>query len=103
MFVLKALAVSGLVLVETGASTGEPARFLDPPGTVEAGFLARSYRPGASAQLVIETTARRLELRVMQAGREAKRVPKGMGGVPVTAPRSLSWPGGRGIVHLDVG
>ena len=103
MFLLKALAVSGLVLVETGASTGEPARFLDPPGTVEAGFLARSYRPGASAQLVIESTARRLELQVMQAGREAKRALHGMGGVPVSAPRKLAWHGGRGILQLELG
>ncbi|HEY4345974.1 MAG TPA: N,N-dimethylformamidase beta subunit family domain-containing protein [Gaiellaceae bacterium] len=101
-FLLKALAVSGLVLVETGASTAESPRFMDPPGTVEAGLLARSYRPGSTAQLVVESTARRLSLQVMQAGREPKKARAGMGGIPVTAPKTVPWHGGRGILHLDV-
>jgi hypothetical protein len=103
-FLLKALAVSGLVLVEAGASTaGEPSRFLDPPGTVEAGFLARSYRPGTTAKLVVESTARKLTLQAMQAGKEPKRAPHGIGGAPVAAPKPIAWHGGRGVVHIDIG
>ena len=102
-FLLKALAVSGLVVVERSSATITPARFLDPPGTLEAGFLGRSYRPGTTAQLLVETPARKVALQLFHAGSEAKRVPHGLGGTPVSPVHEVSWPGGRGILQLDVG
>jgi hypothetical protein len=101
-FLLGALAVSGLVLLEAGGSEAMPPNFLDPPGTIEAGFLHRSYEPGTTAQLVVAHAADRIHLQVMQAGLEARRAHKGMSGVPVSLSRTVDWPGGRGILHLDV-
>lgn len=104
-FLLGALAVSGVVLVETGASSGSRVspRWVDPPGTVEAGFLERSYAPGSSARLLVDSPARRLSLQVMQAGKEVRRARTGMSGAPVSAPKEVAWRGGRGVLEVGIG
>jgi hypothetical protein len=100
-FLRTALVVTGVVLVDAREGQAAP-RYTDPPGTVEAGFAARSYRPGATAELVVASPAAELTLQVMKAGGEVKRARRGMGGVPVSAPTRVSWHGGRGILHLHV-
>ena len=75
-FLARALAVSGLVVLEAGASSeaADSSRFPDPPGTIEAGFLARSYAPGRDGGAArSRPPARRLALQVMQAGQRAER------------------------------
>jgi hypothetical protein len=103
-FLAGALAVSGLVVLEAGATSeaADSARYLDPPGTIEAGFLKRSYAPGATAELVVQTEARGLALQLMRAGLEPTKAHTGMGGVPVGPPRTVRWHGGRGALHISV-
>ena len=103
-FLAGAIAVSGLVVLEAGATSeaADAPRFTDPPGTIEAGFLARSYAPGATAELLLQTPARKLALQVMHAGSEPHRTPKGMAGSAVSAPKTVAWHGGRGILQIGI-
>ena len=93
------------MVLEAGATSeaADSARFLDPPGTIEAGFLQRSYAPGATAELVIQTAARGLALQVMHAGREPHEGrTRGWAACRWAAAGPSRWHGGRGMLQVGV-
>jgi len=100
-FLQSSLVVSGLMLLEPRRILAES--ITSQPNGIEAGFLGRSYGPGETAQLTVDSPARRVVAQVMRAGPGPGSKDAGSYyGVPVTAARQISWPGGRGVLHFDV-
>lgn len=100
-------AAAALVAGLAAGVHGGEARRAAPTGgsrSVEATFARRSYRPGASAELVVWSSVREVRIQLFRAGMErpgerARRDGE-MRGAPVTEPRRFTWSGPRSRARL---
>jgi hypothetical protein len=103
-FLRGGLAVSGLVLLSPRRALADG--FLDAAAGIEAGFLARSYRAGETAELFLDTPSRTLVAQVFAREPGHPRRGARRDAPPpfaATEARRIHWPRGAGILHLDVG